>query len=852
MRWLLIIFISFLFMACGDNTNNQISAPLKATFITPAAGLTENAQIIIEFSNAIDPQSVTETSCRVMDINNNIIEGVRNVSEKVLTFSIAGNFSLNETYKVVLTTDIKDIDGNNLLNETTQDFLIISSDTSAPVILSSSVETGSLLNKARISVLMSEILNPLTVRPTTLQLYDNTNTLVDGNVSEAQGLLTFTPKSELLETQTYTLIFEQAVEDMSGNASSVGQSYQFNLRTSVDQGRFLKIGNVLDTNMSVNDVLVEGNTMYIASADSMIGIFSLASFPTLIEHSRLNLDSQAISIQKSGNNLFVSTSKSGLIVIDATDLSSPTIISSLDNNASIFNMHLVDTNLYMASTDNGVQVVDISNPLLPTLSDTIMTSESAFDVFFMNTGVSYVADKRAGLSLVDTSIENSGILRTLPTRSITRKLLVHAGVLYVANSILGVDVYNIGDPLNPVHLKTIPTLSYAFDLYHANDGINDYLYVADKEKGVRVFDINNPTDIVPIAQLSSTNRVFSLAQYNSMLLIGEDTGRISTYTLFPDLVAPSVSQTQPLSGAVDVAFNEVVSIVFTEDIVLTDINSSLTFTDGDFNNISFTPSYDSQRKTLFLQADQNLSSGSEYIVSLVGEVKDKAGNSMQNLPYSFSFTTKIIDTTPPRIISSSPTNGSTVTSVSFVVVGFSEEMDTSTMVASNFSLTDNTSRVYTGSYSYTNSVLTFQPDITLFSDRTYDFNVSGQVSDLAGNLLGSDQVIGFDIVVVNAAPFVSSTIPAQDATVTSNFGDITITFSEAMDASSFIANTTVTSPNGINSINVLSPTQIQVAVGFSTPPETIQLNITTGVKDSSGKNMAAPFTLTYTTSGSGF
>jgi len=958
MRWLLIISMTIFFIACGGDSSNKESIPLKAVFVNQATSLAQNAQIVIEFSNDIDPQSITSTSFVVYDAKGKNIDGVRSVSGKILSFSIAGVFPLNETFSATLTTDIKDITGASLSQEVIKTFVITSSDVEAPRILGSSVENGRSLIQANLSVQMNEDINPNSITKSTLELYDSTNALVSGTVSYAQGLIKFTPIINLSLEVVYKLVLSTGIKDMSGNALTAEQEYLFTVMTNVNEGKFVKALNSINLNMGINGALVDESTTYIASSENSVGIYSLLDAPNLVELSKTSLNSKAIDIQKSGNHLFVTTESSGLVVIDVSDPSSAKIVASLDSNSSIFKTQLVGTNLYMASTSNGVQIVDISNPLTPNLLNTIKTSDSAFDVLFLSTEVSYVSDKRAGLSLIDTSLQNSGLIKSILTGAVTRDLLINDNFLYVANSILGVEVYDISNPLNPLHINTLPTLSYAFDLHYASDGVNDYLYVADKEKGVRIFDVSDTTNITSVAQLFSNARVFTLSEYNSMLLTFEDTGIISFYNLFPDLVAPTILRTKPSTGENDVAVDTEVSIVFSEDVVFTDINSTtsimdassnsisvtssydvqshtlllkpdqnlteastytvylsgevkdrvgnsmqnipysfsfstivvdhisptilrtepsagktdvaidseiaivfsedVVFTDingttsimdASSNSISITSSYDVQSHTLFLRPDQNLTEASTYTVYLSGEVKDSSGNLMQNIPYSFSFSTVVIDNIAPKIISSSPVNRSSVSSASFVVVGFSEEMNVSTMTSANVELKDNTDRVYSGTTTYQNTALTFQPDITLFKGRTYTFTVSGLVSDLTGNVLGVDQAIIFDILPsANAAPTVSSTTPSQDATVFSNYGNITINFSEAMDAASFVSGSTVTSPNGISSITVVSPTQIDVVVGFSTPPETIQLTITNGVKDATGVNMTSSYTLTYTTS----
>jgi len=69
-----------------------------------------------------------------------------------------------------------------------------------------------------------------------------------------------------------------------------------------------------------------------------------------------------------------------------------------------------------------------------------------------------------------------------------------------------------------------------------------------------------------------------------------------------------------------------------------------------------------------------------------------------------------------------------------------------------------------------------------------------------------------------------------------------------MDPTSFIKDVTVTSNVLIDSITVVSPTQMHFEVAKDKVfPLNIQLNLTTGVKSERGVALEAPFKLTYIT-----
>jgi hypothetical protein len=95
----------------------------------------------------------------------------------------------------------------------------------------------------------------------------------------------------------------------------------------------------------------------------------------------------------------------------------------------------------------------------------------------------------------------------------------------------------------------------------------------------------------------------------------------------------------------------------------------------------------------------------------------------------------VADTTPPTVVSTSPTNGATGVAVDTVVTAtFSEAMNASTITSSSFTLDG-----VAGSVSYNSGtyIATFTPSIGLAYDTTYTATLSTAITDAAGNPLAS-------------------------------------------------------------------------------------------------------------------
>ncbi len=109
----------------------------------------------------------------------------------------------------------------------------------------------------------------------------------------------------------------------------------------------------------------------------------------------------------------------------------------------------------------------------------------------------------------------------------------------------------------------------------------------------------------------------------------------------------------------------------------------------------------------------------------------------------------VADTTPPTIVNRSPAaDASDVAVASDVTVQFSEAMDGSTISGSTVRLRANgAGSDVAASVSYAGATATLDPSADLEANKTYQVTVSGSVTDVAGNPLGSDAVWSFNTPV---------------------------------------------------------------------------------------------------------
>jgi hypothetical protein len=202
-----------------------------------------------------------------------------------------------------------------------------------------------------------------------------------------------------------------------------------------------------------------------------------------------------------------------------------------------------------------------------------------------------------------------------------------------------------------------------------------------------------------------------------------------------DLVAPTVTLTNPEDNEVDVPLDQTIAFTFSESIDQSTINaSSFELKQGETvvaGEITF------DANTVILTPFEDLEANSSYSASITTAVKDLAGNAIAAIK-TITFTTIDVDVSIPRVNATNPLDGAESVVRNVVIsVTFNEEMDVATINNSSFTLMQGTNSI-AGEVSYNNEIATFSPQSTLDAGLTYTANISIAAQDLAGNALAAD------------------------------------------------------------------------------------------------------------------
>lgn len=184
------------------------------------------------------------------------------------------------------------------------------------------------------------------------------------------------------------------------------------------------------------------------------------------------------------------------------------------------------------------------------------------------------------------------------------------------------------------------------------------------------------------------------------------------------------------------------------------------------------------RRVVFTPAAP-LAAETDYEFQLSGMTCDNDGRLLdRDLTIAF----RTVDPTAPTLLSVDVAEGSTSHSrTGSFTFTFSEAMDLASIDATTLHLVDGYSFVYAGSRTTSGNTVVFTPFADLPGERSFTLTITGDVTDRAGNRLGTGTSVHFETTTDAVAPTVASMWPAQGATGISPLVQPGYVFSESMD-----------------------------------------------------------------------
>jgi uncharacterized repeat protein (TIGR01451 family) len=327
----------------------------------------------------------------------------------------------------------------------------------------------------------------------------------------------------------------------------------------------------------------------------------------------------------------------------------------------------------------------------------------------------------------------------------------------------------------------------------------------------------------------------------------------ATVTITVD-ARPTVTSTTPTNGATGVATSPNIVVNFSEPVTAS--TSSFTIECPAPGNLKTFTVSGSGTSTITLDPTVDLPAATTCTVTVIAnQISDVDSNDPPDnmaTDYVFSFTTDA----PPTVTTTTPTNGATgVATSSNIIVNFSEPV---TATTSSFTIecpAPGNLKTYTVSGSGT-STITLDPTVDLPTATLCSVTViANQIADTdtndPPNNMTASYVFSF---TTDAAPSVTSTVPTDTATGVPTNSNITVNFSEPVNATtaSFSLECPVTVPktftvsgSGTSTIT-LDPT-VDLPIGTICRVTVIASQISDTDSADPPDNMAANYVFNFTT-----
>jgi O-glycosyl hydrolase len=231
-------------------------------------------------------------------------------------------------------------------------------------------------------------------------------------------------------------------------------------------------------------------------------------------------------------------------------------------------------------------------------------------------------------------------------------------------------------------------------------------------------------------------------QYNATITTGAQSAQgaalganytwsFTTATAPPPPPAPTVTAVTPALGATGVAINSPVTAAFSEEMASSTItNATFTLTAQGGGAVAGTVSYSSGTSTATFDPAANLAYGTTYTATITTGAQSSQATALA-ANYTWTFTTVAV----PTVAATTPANAATNVPVSQALTAtFSQQMNSSTITASTFTLSVAGGAAVAGivSYNAQTAIATFTPNAALTSGTQYTATITTGAQNQAG------------------------------------------------------------------------------------------------------------------------
>jgi len=763
------------FFSTFETADVTDTTPPQVTLVTPVNGATDigpNAQVVLTFSESLNPARVNTTTFGLFAGGNPLGAGV-STSADSRTVILSAALPAASVVTVVATRDVQDLSGNALADFSSQFSTAASFDTGRPSVVSQRPGNGATGVAVSSSVVLyvNEPLNAATV-PGALFVSQN-GVLVTGTTTVTGNgkTIRFVPSQPFVKDALIQVFLTPQALDLDGNALN---NYQAQFRTLADTSTTAPVvvrtsPGLFATGIPLNVVIeVEYNEPLNAATVNSTNVVlrqNTSGLPVIASTASLVRGGRVIRIvpnaQLAASTQFRYDITTGLRDLDGTaptstvirffttgtaaDTLPPMVVSvtppsgavNIGINASI-RVRFNESINPLTVTEGSIRVSDGSgNAAACTISfsnqerDVLIVPHAPLAANTLHTlRVEGVEDLAGNAVIVQTTQFTTGAEPDTTAPIVVRSNPFSSATDVPVNAVISLEIDE------PIDASTVDSNSFMvqdFTTFQAVPGS----FSVSADGRVITFVSNAPLAVGRNFVVFFVNQgILDLA--GNALTCGPPLFICNfsfTTTFATDTVAPQVAGVSPANGLTQVPTNVRVAVEFDEPVQSLSVDQVRLSVGG--STVTVIRTLSNGNRTLTLVPIVPLNALTQYTLTIAG-IKDIAGNSLP-APVTTTFTTGPgADLVSPTVTAVNPLDGATGVGTNAVVtIQFSERVNPLTVTTSTFRVLDNNSFVpVAGTIAVAANGLsaTFTPPAPLATWTSYRVQAFS-ITDLANNAL---------------------------------------------------------------------------------------------------------------------
>lgn len=547
-----------------------------------------------------------------------------------------------------------------------------------------------------------------------------------------------------------------------------------------DEGNWEKTGNIAWS------VHVEGNYAYIADGEAGLVIMDMSNPNDPDYIGNYDTDGNSRAVEVVGDYAYVADDSGGLVVLDVNDPNDPSFDRSYPPLTSYtYDVDVVDSYAYLADYEDGLRIIDLNTDQEWWFN----TDGSSYSVQ-VEGDMAYLGDG-GGLRIINVSTPSGpteeGYYEIIQSGSASMGVHVAGSYAYVATFIFGLHIFDITDPSNPTLVGSYEDEGVSLTGIQA---VGTTVYHTTMVDGIIALDTSTPSNIQKTGYYNASGFCLDVEVAGSYAYLSAAIGGVYLLdiTQTKDTIRPQIDSHSPISDAVDVPWNSIINMSFTENMDHNSVENAFSITPSITGNFSW------EGNNLTFIPEGELSTATLYTVTIDSIAMDTAGNTLTS-DYTWQFTTLAI---PPVVVSVIPNDGATfILKDANITINFSKSMHkTSTRDAFSYTDGDSTWMASNGLITWSNQDknMTFTPFDEFENGELYTFTIAhtaadtdGAGLDVDGDGIGGEESqddYSWSFTIIPTPPQIVTVYPEDSAYDVQITASIMINFTKAMNKAS--------------------------------------------------------------------